>query len=215
MQKAQSKRAITPKWHRRKEARPGEIVAAALTLFVERGFAATRLEEVARLAGISKGTLYLYFESKQALFEAVIKEIIIPQVERSEAMVAKHQGTQAELLRSIVLNWWNHVSTTKASGIPKLVMAEAANFPEVARFFVDNVMKRVRRLLEAVIRAGIRQGEFREHDPEYSTRLLIAPMVYLAIWQHSLMPYDSDFELDQNTYMQLHLDTFIQGLKAN
>ena len=202
----------TNKRQRRKAARPGEIIAAALDLFVEHGFAATKLDDVARLAGISKGTLYLYFDSKEALFEAVVREIVIPQVERSEGLVAEHDGSQAALLQKLVLNWWQSVSTTRICGIPKLMIAESANFPKTARFFVDNVLNRVRRIFNQVIERGIAQGEFREMNPEYVTRLLMAPMVLLAIWRHSLMPYDQSFPLEEETYLQIHLDLFIRGL---
>lgn len=198
---------------RRKSARPGEIVAAALHLFVEHGFAATRLDDVARQAGVSKGTVYLYFDSKEALFEAVVREVIIPQVERSEQLAQQHEGSQSELLRRLVMNWWQSVSTSPICGIPKLVIAESANFPQAAQFFVDNVISRVRRVFNRVIERGIEQGEFRQLDPESATRLLMSPMVLLAIWRHSLMPYDTAYPVDEKTYLQTHLDLFLSGLK--
>ncbi|MDY6979980.1 MAG: TetR/AcrR family transcriptional regulator [Pseudomonadota bacterium] len=198
---------------RRKEARPGEIIAAALDLFVEHGFAATRLDEVAKQAGISKGTLYLYFDSKEALFEAVVREVVIPQVERSELFAQQHQGSQGELLEQLVMNWWQSVSAGPICGIPKLIIAESANFPQAAQFFVDNVIQRVRGIFNKVIEKGIEQGEFRQVDPEYVTRLLMSPMVLLAVWRHSLQPYDQTFPMDEHTYLQQHLDLFLNGLR--
>jgi AcrR family transcriptional regulator len=197
---------------RRKAARPAEIIAAALDLFVEHGFAATKLDDVAKQAGISKGTLYLYFDSKESLFKAVVREIVIPQVERSESLVLEHDGSQADLLRKLVSNWWQSVSAHRICGIPKLIVAESNNFPKTAQFFVDNVLDRVRRIFTQVIETGIEGGEFREVDPEYISRLLMAPMVLLAIWRHSLMPYDQTFPLDEEKYLQIHLDLFIRGL---
>src|SRR5512139_2202895 len=98
--------------HRRKEARPGELVAAALQLFVEKGFAATRLEDVATRAGVSKGTLYLYFDSKEALFKAVIEEGIMPVVAEGEAIAAGHDGSAFDLLQRLLDNWWMRIGET-------------------------------------------------------------------------------------------------------
>jgi len=213
MQKSLSKQSGSNRHQRRKAARPGEIIAAALELFVEHGFAATRLEDVARRAGVSKGTVYLYFDSKEALFEAVVCEVVIPQVERSELLAQQHQGSQGELLEQLVMNWWHSVSAGPICGIPKLIVAESANFPQAAQFFVDNVINRVRRIFNQVIETGIEQGEFRRVDPEYVTRLLMSPMVLLAIWRHSLRPYDQTFPVDEETYLHQHLDLFLNGLR--
>ncbi|MFO8024680.1 TetR family transcriptional regulator [Thiohalophilus sp.] len=213
MTKSPIKQSDSTSHQRRKAARPGEIVASALELFVEHGFAATRLEDVAHRAGVSKGTVYLYFDSKEALFEAVVREVVIPQVERSELLAQQHQGSQGELLEQLVMNWWQSVSTTRVCGIPKLIIAESANFPQTAQFFVDNVIQRVRGVFSKVIEKGIEQGEFRQVDPEYATRLLMSPMVLLAIWRHSLQPYDQAFPMDEQIYLQQHLDLFLNGLR--
>lgn len=213
MANTSSKKADSNGHQRRKAARPGEIVASALELFVERGFAATRLEDVARRAGVSKGTVYLYFDSKEALFEAVVREVVIPQVERSELLVRQHQGCQGDLLEQLVMNWWQSVSGGPICGIPKLIIAESSNFPKAAQFFVDNVINRVRGIFNKVIETGIEQGEFRRVDPEYVTRLLMSPMVLLAIWRHSLQPYDQTFPMDEQAYLHQHLDLFLNGLR--
>lgn len=207
------KQPVSAKHQRRKAARPDEIITAALELFIEHGFAATKLDDVAKQAGVSKGTVYLYFDSKEALFEAVVREIVIPQVERSESLVLQHAGSQSELLAKLVMNWWQSVSTTRICGLPKLIIAESSNFPKTAQFFVDNVLNRVRKIFIRVIQTGIEQGEFRQVNPEYTTRLLMGPMVLLAIWRHSLMPYDQSFPLDDEKYLQAHLDLFIHGLR--
>lgn len=213
MAKSSLKQSGSNRHQRRKAARPGEIVASALELFVEHGFAATRLEDVARRAGVSKGTVYLYFDSKEALFEAVVREVVIPQVERSELFAQQHQGSQGELLEQLVMNWWQSVSAGPICGIPKLIIAESANFPQAAQFFVDNVIQRVRGIFNKVIEKGIEQGEFRQVDPEYVTRLLMSPMILLAVWRHSLQPYDQTFPMDEQTYLRQHLDLFLNGLR--
>ena len=201
------------RWERRKESRPEEIVAAALELFVERGFSATRLDEVARRAGVSKGTLYLYFENKEALFRAVLLNVALPILEQAEKRVADHEGSARELVQQLVLDWWGMIGETRISGIPKLMVAEASNFPELARFFVDNVVRRGRRIFTRVIERGIAAGEFRPCNARYAARVLMAPMVFAAIWQHSLSPFDAD-SYDVSDYLDLHLDVFVRGLSV-
>jgi len=127
------------RWRRRKEARPEEILEAALELFTEKGFAATRITDVARKAGISKGTLYLYFDNKEAIFRAVVQEMITPQLEREEALVDAYQGPTDVLFREMIHDWWEYIGNSKLSAIPKLMIAEAGNFPELAEFFVRRI----------------------------------------------------------------------------
>ena len=133
---------------RRKDERPSELVAAALDLFVERGFAATRLDDVAARAGVSKGTLYLYFESKEALFKAVIEEAIVPLLASAEDVIANDQGTSIDLLRRLLNGWWEQIGATRLAGVPKLIIAEARNFPAVAQYYHDAVIVRGRALLD-------------------------------------------------------------------
>ncbi len=125
---------VLAKRERRKNARPGELLAAALELFVEKGFAATRAEEVAKLAGVSKGTLFLYFASKEELFKAVVRENISGRFTEWNAEFESFQGSTADLLRYCITAWWERIGSTKASGITKLMMSEASNFPELAAF---------------------------------------------------------------------------------
>ncbi|KPK38428.1 MAG: hypothetical protein AMJ69_08410 [Gammaproteobacteria bacterium SG8_47] len=204
----------TPKggrWRRRKHARPAEIVAAALKVFSERGFNATRLDDVARSAGVSKGTVYLYFENKEALFRAVVAEEVLPQIARVEKMVDAYSGDMAELLRQLVEQWWETVGESPLSGIPKLMMAEASNFPELACFYVDNVVRRVRRILVRVVERGIDDGQFRSCDPAYVARALLAPLVFSVVWRRSLEQFDSD-PYDARTFLHVQLELTLHGL---
>jgi len=127
-------KVIEPRWERRKDARPGELAAAALELFVERGFAATRLDDVAKRAGVSKGTLYLYFDSKDDLFKAVVREGIVSRIVEFEDRMRAYEGSSADLMTLLVKTWWQKIGSTKLAGITKLMMSEAANFQELARF---------------------------------------------------------------------------------
>jgi AcrR family transcriptional regulator len=207
-------RRSSARWRRRKEARPAEILAAALETFAERGFAASRLEDVAARAGISKGTLYLYFQSKEDLFKAVVREALVPNIARAEALVAAFPGPTADLLERLVLMLAGLVSSSRLGAIPKLVIAEAGNFPDLARFYLDEVIHRGFRLIGAILRRGIERGEFRAVDVEHTTRCVIAPVLFTALWKNSLETHD-DAPLDAEALCRAHLDLLVRGLAAD
>ncbi|MBK1681881.1 TetR/AcrR family transcriptional regulator [Rhodocyclus tenuis] len=194
---------------RRKEARPSELAAAALELFVERGFAATRLDDVAASAGVSKGTLYLYFNSKEALFKAVVQEAIVPELIAAEQFMANHRGSAAEVLRELTFFWWRHSGATRLAGVPKLMIAESGNFPELAKYYHDHVMMRGRALLGAVLARGIESGEFRRVDLETAIDLIIAPVMMLHVWRYSVCAHER--EIDAEAYLTMHCDMIIRG----
>lgn len=171
---------------RRKEARPAELAAAALSLFIEKGFAATRLDEVAARAGVSKGTLYLYFDSKEALFKAVIEEGVVPLFEEFEAKLETLKDDPERLLREILLGWWAKVGSTDLGGIGKLIIAEAGNFPEVARYHHDAVIVRWMALLKRAIDLGVGKGVFRPFDIEPLCQLIFFPLLMLSVWKNSM-----------------------------
>lgn len=204
--------AIPAPRKRRKEARPSELLEAALHLFVDKGFAATRLEDVAARAGVSKGTLYLYFENKDALFKAVVQEGIIPVIAENEAIAAKHSGCSFELLELLLQNWWTKIGQTAFAGIPKLIVSEARNFPELASYYYDNVISRGRALVASALRRGMDSGEFRSMDVETTVDVVIAPILMLLIWRYSMSCCQSA-ESDPQTYLRIHMDLLRQGLR--
>ncbi len=175
-----------PRWERRKEQRPAELVDAALDLFVEHGYAATRLDDVAARAGVSKGTLYLYFAGKEDLFKAVIRETIVPLIDERRRDVEASEANCAALLESYFHDWWKHFGCSKASGICKLIVAEAANFPDLARFFAEEVVGPNDRVLATILERGIARGEFRPVDVDAAVRVWMAPLVLKVIWLHSV-----------------------------
>ena len=177
--------ASTKRWVRRKEARPQELVAAALDLFVARGYAATRLEDVASAAGVSKGTVYLYFANKEELFKAVVQENLLPALAEGEAFINTFEGTSEALLHEILMGWWELIGESPASGLTKLMMAESGNFPELAQYYNAEVIQRCDRLFARMLERGMARGEFREIDVEQTTLALIAPMLFLKMWKHS------------------------------
>jgi AcrR family transcriptional regulator len=186
-------------------------LAAALACFKERGFAATRLDDVAAQAGVTKGTIYLYYPSKEELFKAVVRGELVPNIERLEAALDE-PGPTAALLERLFTVWAQHVVPSPISVIPKLVIAEASNFPELARFYLETVVHRVLRLVAAVLDRGIAGGEFRPVDVEHVVYCVLGPLLFTALWQHSLGPHD-DRPLDVQAVCRAHLDLLLHGLQ--
>ncbi|HSU06566.1 MAG TPA: TetR/AcrR family transcriptional regulator [Acetobacteraceae bacterium] len=197
---------------RRKHARPAEIVDAALALFTERGFAATRLEDVATHAGIGKGTIYLYFPTKEDLFRAVVRQRLVPNLDAIEAMIAGHTDSSAELLRRIAARAQQLIASD-ITAIPKLVLAESGNFPAIARLYAEEVASRGMAMLEGVIARGIARGEFRQVDPHDVIPLFIGPILLMALWRHSLGRH-TDIQFDPHKVIETHLGVFLRGLAA-
>jgi AcrR family transcriptional regulator len=196
---------------RRKEARPAELLSAALDLFVERGYATTKLDDVASRAGVSKGTLYLYFDSKESLFKAVIEQGILPLLDEGEALLRQHHGDARSLLQMLVLRWWQLLGETSLGGIPKLMIAEAGNFPEVATYYYDNVIVRGRELLRQALQRGVASGEFRQLEIESTIDVIMAPVMMLIVWRYSLAPCGCGKQ-DPHNYMTTYLDLLMNGL---
>ena len=204
------------KHERRKEARPGELLAAALDLFVEKGYAATRVEEVAQRAGVSKGTLFLYFSSKEELFKAVVRENISGRFAEWGEELRTFEGNSEELLRYCMTSWWERVGATKASGIPKLMMSEAGNFPELVRFFQQEVVQPGNDLIQRILQRGVERGELRAADPTYGIYSVLAPMVFLNMWKHGGGSCgDARVELDPHQYIASQVQTILFGLSAS
>jgi TetR/AcrR family transcriptional regulator len=203
------------KRERRKDARPGELLAAALDLFVEKGFAATRAEEVAARAGVSKGTLFLYFQSKEELFKAVVRENISGRFSEWIEEYEGFEGSTSEMLAYCLNTWWDRVGATKASGITKLMMSEAKNFPDLAAFYQKEVIQPGQALIRRILERGIDSGEFREMDLDYAVYQVVAPMIYLLLARHSVsVCLRDDFELDPKKYIEAQVQTLLHGMVA-
>ncbi|MBN9459632.1 MAG: TetR/AcrR family transcriptional regulator [Burkholderiales bacterium] len=206
--------ARAPRWERRKDARPGELLDAALELFVDKGFAATRLDAVAARAGVSKGTLYLYYASKEDLFKAVVRQSIVPLIEAFQHDVAQSSAPSATLLREFFRQWWTRFGATPLAGIAKLVVGESGNFPELARFFQQEAVLPCAMLLASIVHRGVKQGEFRPIDVEASIQLWISPMVLRAIWEHSILPCcPPGFDVPIERFLEAHLDYVLGALE--
>lgn len=208
-----SSASTPPARRRRKEARPAELTAVALDLFVDKGYAATRLEDVAARAGVSKGTLYLYFDSKEALFQAVVREGLLPALAEGELLVANFDGSSTNLLREVIGGMWRLIGSQRIGGIPKLVFSEAHNFPEIARFYHDEVIRRGTALIRSVIERGVASGEFRSMEVNAAIHVVIAPVLMRMIWRHSL-DCCSEAGVSDEVYFTEYFDTLLHGLCA-
>ncbi|MBP2294450.1 TetR/AcrR family transcriptional regulator [Azospirillum rugosum] len=199
---------------RRKEARPAEVIEAARDLFMSRGYAATKLEDVARKAGVSVGLPYLYFENKEGLFKAVVRESILPQFRMGEEMLDSFTGSSEEFLRFLAHKFWEMEQSPNA-GLSKLVIAEAGNFPDIARFYMEEVVLRGRRFFARILHRGIDRGEFRPMDVEQMARVAAAPLTMLSLWNRSLRPYEPDpAHAAGEPYIDAYLDLILHGLRA-
>lgn len=208
-----SSAAIVPLRQRRKLTRPQELLDAALDLFVEKGFAATRAEEVAARAGASKGTLYLYYPSKEELLKEVIRHNVVNEIAEGVEIIRTFEGSSSDLLALVLRLWWERVGETRASGILKLMMSEVRNFPEIAQFYVEEVTQPCDRMLAELVQRGIDRGEFRDVAVEAVVHALVAPMLFLVMNKHSLGACSAAARLDPMPIIEAHIDLVLHGLE--
>jgi AcrR family transcriptional regulator len=201
-----------PKFRRRKADRPAEIVQAAMAVFAERGFAAARLDEIARRAGVSKGALYLYFETKEEIFRAVVDQAIAPNMQAVRAMVAAHPGPLSDLLRLVAARVGTLMETLPVGGVVKMVIGEAGNFPELARVWHDDLVAHILGAMTEAIRAAQARGEVRPGDPRVYALEVIAPMLVAVIWRETFVPAGAQ-PFDLAAVARQHVETMIAGLE--
>jgi AcrR family transcriptional regulator len=200
---------------RRKQARPQELLDAALELFVEKGFAATRSEEVAARAGVSKGTLYLYFPSKEELFKAVVRQRLSAFIAEGQQLADTFEGSTAELMACLLRSWWQRIGHTPAGGICKIMIGEVRNFPDLAQFYADEVILPAHRLLQGTLARGIERGEFRAVPLQETVHVLVAPPLLLALHRHSIgcCPVQG-LAMDDDRVIETQIDLVLRGLLA-
>lgn len=200
---------------RRKAARPLELLEAALDVFSHKGFAAARMDDVAERAGVSKGTLYLYYASKESLLKAVIQHHLATPIEEGSQKLAQHAGPMASALRETLVEWWVSLHDSPASAVFKLVVTEVRNFPELANFYVHAVIEPGQRLVGAAIQRGIDAGEFRRVDVPDAVRSMITPMVMQCLYKHSIgacTMTQAAGSSDAKRFAMHHLDLMLAGL---
>lgn len=203
-----------PRWQRRPEARPDEILDAAFHVFAEHGFARAKLEDVARAAGVSKGTLYLYFDSKETLFREMVRAKVIPIVEEGEAMVQSHRGSYRDLLVAMMTRMFDILQNRGLGRISRLVISELGAFPEVARFYYEEVVLRARRLLDQVLERGAAAGEFRPLPHRYGAQGAQAMLLHAAQAQCAFQQFDPR-ALSDAQIIEGIVDLYLNGVLAH
>ena len=202
-----------PKWRRRKEARPGEIISAALEVFAEKGFAAARLDDIAARAGVSKGALYLYFETKQDLFTAVVREAVAPNLNQVEALVAGIDLPFAQVTRLFYARAAELFTTSNIGAVAKVVVGESRNFPELARVWHDEVITRALGIITGLITRAQAKGEVRPGDPRLHAVSMIGPMLLGVLWREVFEPVGAQ-PMNIADLAAQHAETVLHGLLA-
>jgi AcrR family transcriptional regulator len=202
----------SPRWRRRAADRPREILDAALTVFVERGFAATRLDDVAVAAGISKGLLYRYFDNKAELFKEVVRQTLVATI-RDVGDRARASDSSLAALDVFLEQLASVARDPRRSAIPKLIISESGSFPELAVFYLAEVIGPGVQQLTGLIRRGVDGGDFRKVDPELAAKSIIAPFLLAVIWRHTFARHDSK-RFDADALIRQHRDILLHGLAA-
>jgi AcrR family transcriptional regulator len=205
-------RLVIKKARRRPDERPSEILDAALGLFAERGFAGTRMEDVAAKAGLSKGALYLYFPDKVSLLVALVQQTVGGPVSHAIGMIAAHQGPVAPLIPAILNLIAEKLETTNLATLIKLVMSESRAHPELGKAYFENVIGKVFPAIEGLIKRGVSTGEFRAVDPAMMVRSFIAPMLLAALWKSVIQPLGVP-GFSASDLAHHHADLILRGLK--
>ena len=200
-----------PKWQRRSEDRPREICAAALEVFAEKGFAAAKLDEIARRAGVSKGTLYLYFKDKADLFRAVVRDTVAPNIETVRTLVEGSNLPFADIIRQFLPRFAAITSQVRVGAVAKMVIGESRNFPELAKVWHDEVVSRALGLIAGLIERAQAKGEVRPGDPRLHAFSLMGPMLMGILWRETLQPAGGA-PLDLGALARQHSETVLEGL---
>lgn len=202
-----------PRWQRRPEARPDEIIDAAQQVFGEMGFARAKIDDVAHLAGVSKGTVYLYFDSKETLFREMVRAKVVANLAEGEEIVRNHEGSVRDLLVDLTTLIFYRMRDVNLARISRVVQAELGTFPELARFYFEEVILRGRNLVEEVIQKGIASGEFRPEALRFGARGLPALLVQTASVQCFFHTFDPDALNDEEAIKGL-IDLYLHGVLA-
>lgn len=198
---------------RRKDARPGELLEAALALFIEKGFGATRMEDVASQAGVSKGTVFRYYPSKEDLFKAVVRQHLTNRFSEWSSLIEQFDGDTETLLKTCAHAWWMAVGQTPAGGLDWVIMNEGHQFPELVQFFQQEVMAPGNQLVERILRRGIQRGDVRNIDIQYGVYAFVAMMLFLSLWQYKpdvCIPHHET--LDAQRYLDSQIDILLHGM---
>ena len=199
-----------PRFRRRKEDRPQEITEAALAAFAEKGYAATRVDEVARRAGVSKGLLYLYFKTKEELFKAVVRSLVMPRIDALTASINTSDTSVEEFLRGPFLEFVKKLPGSPVAIVIRLLIAEGPKHPDLVQFYWDNVVSRGLATVNELLERGVERGEFRRTRANEMPHLLIMPVVFSVVFK-LLFEQQS---LDTDKLIETHVDMLLAHMKG-
>jgi AcrR family transcriptional regulator len=202
-----------PKFRRRAEERPDEVLDAALDLFIERGFASTRVEDIAARAGLSKGAVYLYFPSKEAVLEGIVRRAMVPIASTAMEMVQSYAGDPRTIITLVMKSISKRLTEPRTIAIPKLMMREMINFPDFAKMYREEVLDRVIPMITGLLRTGIAEGYLRPVDPELTIRSIIGPIM-LHVLLDEVFNIRPDDGLSLDRLIDNHLTILFDGLSA-
>lgn len=200
-----------PKWRRRSEARPGEILAAALEIFSEKGFAAARLDDIAARAGVSKGALYLYFETKQDLFRAVVRETIAPNLAVVAGFIAESQLPFGDLIRLVFARMAQVMTEGKLGAVAKMVIGESRNFPELAKVWHEDVITKMLDAIGGAVASAQARGEVRPGDPRLHVFSLAGPLLMGVLYREVFAPIGAE-PVDLKALLVQHAEVVLHGM---
>lgn len=200
-----------PKFRRRKEQRPEQITRAALAAFAEKGYDATRVTDVARRAGVSKGLLYLYFRTKEELFKAVVKSVVLPKLDALDDAVARTDLSAEAFLRGPFVNFARELPRSPARMLVRLMIAEGPKHPDLTAWYWENVVGKGIAILERLIERGVAAGEFRRSALQEFPQMLVAPVLFSIVWTLVFSPHH---ELDTDRFIERHVDLLLTAVKS-
>jgi AcrR family transcriptional regulator len=194
-----------------KTGKMNDILAAALEEFFHQGFAATRLDAIAERAGIGKGTIYLYFDSKEALFEEAVRSVVRPIFEQVDRLTGHPQGSAADILRAMITTFYRQIVDTERRRILRLLIAEGPRFPRLVTFYHREIVQRAMSTVQGILRHGVERGEFRATLPLDYPQVIVGPALVGAIWK---LLFDEQEPLDLTGLCNAHIDIILKGLLA-
>lgn len=201
-----------PRFQRRKEDRPREITAAAMAEFTERGYDATPMAAVAKRAGISKGLLYVYFDTKEALFRSVVRSFVTPKLEALRQAIDTSTLTSEEFLRGPFVEFARKLPKSRVRVLVRLMIAEAHKHPDLARWYWENVVSHGLAALRILIARGVERGEFRPSALDRFPHLLISPVVFSVVWR---LVFQTHQKLDTDALIRAQVELLLDAIRAN
>ena len=201
-----------PRFKRRKEDRPAEITEAALAAFAEKGYAATKVDEVAKRAGVSKGLLYLYFKTKEDLFKAVIRSFLSPRIDALIKNIEETELSAGEFVRGPFLAFAKSLPNSPARILVRLMIAEGPKHPDLVQWYWDNVVSRALKALRSLIKRGVANGEFRESALNEFPQLLVTPVFFSMIFT---IVFKQQMNLDTDRFIEAHINMVLESIKAD